>query len=98
MSLPFTKRLREPIRRGEVTCTLRIWKSLRVKLGGRYFVEGGGQVEVTRIQHIDLDDVTEEIARRGGFKDLDDLMSVARHGIGESVYLIDFVYVGARGA
>jgi hypothetical protein len=91
MSLPFTKRLREPIARGEITCTIRIWRSLRVKLGVRYPV-GTGHVEVTRIQHVDASDITDEIARRSGFADLDDLMSVARHGSGENVYLIDFVY------
>ncbi|HEX3700722.1 MAG TPA: hypothetical protein VHV27_08625 [Phenylobacterium sp.] len=94
MSLSFTKRLREPIMRGEITCTVRIWRGLRVKQGGRYPL-GAGHVEVTRIQHVDLADITDEIARRTGFVDLDDLMSVARHGSGESVFLIDFVYVAA---
>lgn len=88
----FTKRLREPIMRGEITCTVRIWRGLRVKQGGRYAL-GAGHVEVTRIQHVDLEDITDEIARRSGFADLDDLMSVARHGPGENVYLIDFEYV-----
>ena len=96
MSLAFTKRLREPIMRGETTCTVRIWRSLRVKVGGRYPL-GPGHVHVTRIQHIGLADVTDEIARRSGFHDLDDLLSVARHGSGESVYLIDFVYRGEAG-
>ena len=91
MTLPFTKRLREPIIRGEVTCTVRVWRRLRVKVGGRYPL-GAGQVVVTRIQHIDLGDVTDEVARRSGFEDLGDLMAVARHGKGENVYLIDFTY------
>ncbi|THD80754.1 MAG: ASCH domain-containing protein [Phenylobacterium sp.] len=91
MSLSFTKRLREPIRRGEITCTVRIWHSLRVKIGARYPLEGG-HVEVTRIQHVDRSDITEEIARRSGFADLADLMGVAQHGSGEQVFLIDFVY------
>jgi len=91
MSLSFTKRLREPIMRGEITCTVRIWRNLRVRLGGRYPL-GAGAVEVTRIQHVDLEDITDEIARRSGFADLSDLLSVARHGSGENVYLIDFVY------
>ena len=91
MSLSFTKRLRAPIQLGEITCTVRIWRSLRVKIGGRYPL-GSGQVEVTRIQHVDLADITDELARRSGFADLDDLLSVARHGSGENVYLIDFVY------
>jgi hypothetical protein len=91
VTLPFTRRLREPIMRGEITCTVRIWNSFRVKIGGRYAL-GPGHVEVTRIQHLDLDDITEEIARRSGFADLNDLLSVARHGSGEQVYLIDFEY------
>ena len=94
MTLSFTKRLREPIRRGEITCTVRIWQSLRVKIGGRYPMAGGGHVEITRIQHVDREDITEEIAIRSGFADLDDLMGVAQHGSGENVYLIDFVYEG----
>ena len=94
MSLMFARRLREPVMRGEITCTVRIWRGLHVKLGGRYPL-GAGHVEVTRIQHVDLADISEEIARRSGFDDLDDLMSVARHGPGENVYLIDFRYVGA---
>jgi hypothetical protein len=91
VSLAFTKRLRDPIRRGEITCTVRIWRKLHVKVGGRYPL-APGHVEVTRIQHVDLTDITDEIARRSGFADLDDLMAVARHGPGESVFLIDFVY------
>jgi hypothetical protein len=91
MSLSFSKRLREPIRRGEITATVRIWRALHVRLGGRYPLPPG-HVEVTRIQQVDLSDITEEIARATGFVDLDDLLSVARHGSGESVFLIDFVY------
>jgi hypothetical protein len=91
MSLSFTKRLREPIMRGEITSTVRIWHTLRVKVGNRYAL-GPGHVEVTRIQHVDREDITEDIARRGGFKDLADLMSIAQHGSGSNVYLIDFVY------
>jgi hypothetical protein len=93
MSLSFTKRLREPIMRGEITCTVRIWRNLRVKVGGRYPL-GPGHVEVTRIQHVDRSDITEELARRSGFQDLADLMGVAQHGSGEQVYLIDFEYRG----
>jgi hypothetical protein len=91
MSLSFTKRLRAPIMAGEITCTVRIWKSLRVKVGGRYPL-GAGYVEVTRIQHVDRSDITEAIARVSGFRDLDDLIGVAQHGSGEQVFLIDFVY------
>jgi hypothetical protein len=89
----FTKRLREPIMRGEVTCSVRIWQRPHVKVGGRY-VLGPGFVEVTRIQQIALGDVTPALARRSGFAGLVDLLKVAKHGPGEKVYLIEFEYDG----
>jgi hypothetical protein len=89
--LSFTKRLHEPILRGEVTCSVRIWKSCRVKLGGRYPF-GHGHVKITGIKEIGMKDITAALARRSGFASLADLLSVAKHGSGENVYLIDFVY------
>ena len=35
----FTKRLREGVRNGTITCSIRIWKSPRVKVGYRYRME-----------------------------------------------------------
>lgn len=90
--MTFTERLREPIRRGEVTCSVRIWQRPHVRVGARYPL-APGEIEVTRLVEIDLDDVTEDLARRGGFKDLDDLLSVARHGRGERVFLVEFDYL-----
>lgn len=89
--MQFTKRLRAPIVRGEVTCSVRIWKSPRVKAGGRYPLERG-HVRVTGIRQIALSDITPELARRSGFAGLVDLLKVAKHGAGENVYLIDFVF------
>jgi hypothetical protein len=85
----FTKPLREPIMRGEVTCSVRIWKTPRVKVGGRYAL-GPGFVEVTKIRRIGLGDVTPALARASGFAGVIDLLKVAKHGAGENVYLIDF--------
>jgi hypothetical protein len=87
----FTARLREPIRRGEVTCSIRIWQKPRVKVGGRYAMEGGA-VEVTKIREIELQDITPALARRSGFAGVVDLLKTAKHGSGEHVYLIDFVF------
>ena len=91
MGLMFTKRLREPIRRGEIDCTVRIWQSPRVKVGGRYAMEGGAG-EVTAMRQIALSDITPALARRSGFEGVVDLLKVAKHGPGEKVYLIDFVF------
>ena len=92
VSLGFTKRLREPIMRGEITCTVRIWQRAHVKVGGRYAFEPG-VVEVTSIREITLDQVTPDLARRSGFLGVVDLLKIAKHGPGERVYLIEFEYI-----
>jgi len=87
----FTKRLREPVMRGEVTCSVRIWQAPRVKVGGRYPL-GDGAIEVTAIREITLADITPDLARRSGFLGVVDLLKVAKHGPGERVYLVEFAY------
>ena len=89
----FTKRLREAVKRGEVTCSVRIWRSARVKAGGRYQT-GFGRIEVTSIREISLHDITPELARRSGFSGLVDLLKVAKHGPGERVFLVEFKFLG----
>lgn len=87
----FTKRLREPVMRGEVTCSVRIWRSARVKIGGRYPL-GAGHIEVTSIREISLEDITPQLARRSGFLGVVDLLKVAKHGPGERAFLVEFAY------
>jgi hypothetical protein len=89
--MTFTKRLHPGIIAGEITQTLRIWKTPHAKLGGRYPF-AGGEIEVTRIREIELSDVTPQMARRQGFEGLVDLLKIAKHGAGERVFLIDFEY------
>ena len=89
--MTFTERLREPVMRGEVTCSVRIWQKPRVKVGGRYAL-GPGFIEVTKIRQIELSDITPVLARRSGFAGVVDLLKVAKHGSGRNVYLIDFEY------
>ena len=62
----FAKRLREGVRRGEITCSVRIWMRPRVKVGGRYRMEEGA-IEVDSIETIGLPDITPELARESGF-------------------------------
>jgi hypothetical protein len=90
--MTFTKRLREPVRCGEVTCSVRIWQRPHVKVGGRYPLPPG-EIEVTSLHEISLSDVTPELARRSGFEGLVDLLKVAKHGSGERVFLVEFHYL-----
>lgn len=87
----FTRRLREPVMRGEITCSVRIWQRPHVKVGGRYAL-AAGFVVVKSIQQIALADITPVLARRSGFAGVVDLLKVAKHGPGEKVYLIEFEY------
>jgi hypothetical protein len=87
----FTKQLREGIRRGEITRTVRIWQRCHVKLGGRYRM-ADGHVVVTSIVPIELADITGPLARQCGFKGVVDLLKIAQHGPGRNIFLIDFHY------
>ena len=91
----FTKRLREAVRRGEITCSVRIWMRPHVKVGARYPMEEG-QIEVDSIQPIGFPDITPQLARESGFLGVIDLLKVAKHGKGENIYLIRFHYVRPR--
>ena len=87
----FTKRLREPIMRGEITTSIRIWQKPHVKAGGTYAL-GPGRIRVTSIKEIGLSDITPTMARESGFEGVVDLLKTAKHGRGEKVYLVEFEY------
>ena len=89
--MQFAKALRERVMAGTITCSVRIWQKPRVKEGGRYRL-GDGEVVVDALLPISLDDVTPALARRSGFKDVADLLATAKHGRGESVFLVEFHY------
>jgi len=91
----FTKRLRDGVRRGEITCSVRIWAQPRVRVGGRYRMEEG-EIEVDSIEQIGFPDITPELARESGFLGVLDLLKVAKHGRGEKIYLVRFHYVPPR--
>jgi hypothetical protein len=88
----FTKRLREGVRRGRITCSVRIWTRPHVKVGGRYRMDEG-QIVVDSITTIRLADITHDLARESGFSSLKDLLDTAKHGRGDNVYLIRFHYL-----
>jgi len=88
----FTKRLREGVRRGEITCSVRIWERPHVRVGARYKMEEG-EIEVDSLEPIGLPDITPELARASGFLGVLDLLKVAKHGKGENIYLVRFHYL-----
>ena len=92
----FTKRLRDGVRRGEITCSVRFWMHPHVRVGQRYPMEEG-EIEVDAIELIGFPDITPELARKSGFLGVLDLLKVAKHGKGEKIYLVHFHYIGQGG-
>ena len=91
----FAKRLREGVRLGEITCSVRIWMRPHVKVGARYRMEEG-EIEVDSIQPIGFPDITPQLVRASGFLGVLDLLKVAKHGKGQNIYLVRFHYVRPR--
>jgi len=93
--MTFTKRLRDLVRRGEITCSVRIWTRPHVKVGARYRMEEG-HIKIDSIEPIGFPDITPELARESGFLGVLDLLKIAKHGRGQNIYLIRFHYVRAH--
>jgi hypothetical protein len=55
-----------------------------------------GEIEVDSITPIGFPDITPALARESGFLGVVDLLKVAKHGKGESIYLVRFHYVPPR--
>jgi hypothetical protein len=88
----FAKQLRDGIKRGRITISIRVWMHPRVKAGGRYAMDDG-HIVVDSIEEIRRKDITHDLARESGFASVGDLMTIARHGKGEKIYLVRFHYL-----
>jgi hypothetical protein len=95
--MQFLAALRDRIRRGEITCSVRLWQRSHVKVGGRYSLPPG-HIQVTSVSEMALADITPALARESGFAGLVDLLKTARHGPGRRVFVIGFRYVKPRKA
>lgn len=89
--MQFVKGLRDRVKSGEITCSIRLWQRPHVKVGGRYPLPPGNIV-VTSLLEMSLADVTPALARRSGFSGLVELLKIARHGLGRRVFLVEFRY------
>jgi hypothetical protein len=61
IAMLFTKKLRARVKSGEVTASVRIWKTPHVKVGAEYRLEEG-HIEVTSIREITWEDLDSNIA------------------------------------
>ena len=91
-AMVFTKRLREGVRRGAITCSVRFWTSPHVRVGARHRMDDG-EIEIDSVELIGMADITPQLARESGFSGVADLLKLARHGKGENIYLVRFHYL-----
>jgi hypothetical protein len=92
----FAKHLREGVRRGRITCSVRIWTRPHVKVGGRYPMDEG-TIHVDSIEPIRRADITLDLAHESGFATVRELLEIAQHGRGRNVYLVRFRYIPPGG-
>jgi len=98
--LLFDKRLREPIKQGRVTVTIRSWQSPRVSPGRRYRAGDVGDILIEDMAQMPLSEVTEEEARAAGAESLEEWRRhyLTRHPKADlerdRAYLIRFRYLG----
>jgi hypothetical protein len=52
-----------------------------------------GHIVVDSIAPMTVADVTYDLARESGFESVEELLRIARHGSGDTVYLIRFHYL-----
>ena len=90
--MQFRRELRERVRSGEITCSVRVWQKPHVKVGGLYALPPG-HIVVTSLIEMTLNDVTPELARRSGFSGVVELLKTAVHGPGRRVFLVEFDYI-----
>jgi hypothetical protein len=88
----FAKSLREGVRRGKITVSLRYWKHPHVRAGAVYPMDEG-LIEVQSVEPIEPGDITADLARESGFASLDALLKVAQHGTSKTTYLVRFRYL-----
>jgi hypothetical protein len=91
----FLRELRDRVRSGEITSSIRLWQRPHVKVGGRYPL-APGEIVVTSLLEISLADVKPELARRSGFSGVVELLKIAKHGSGRRVFLVEFRYQRQR--
>jgi hypothetical protein len=74
----FSRELRSAVLAGDITVTFRLWRTPKVKAGGRYRV-GLGAIEVDSVELVPFASIDDADVRRAGEADLEALRRRAAH-------------------
>lgn len=97
--LLFKKIYFDAIRDGSKTTTLRFWRHRRVKPGSVHTVPHLGKIKIDTVEIVELDDLSENDARRDGFESLQALreaiaeMYPADQRQGRNLYKVQFTFI-----
>ncbi len=76
--MQFSAELRGGVLSGEITVSFRLWRRPKVKVGGRYRVEGG-HIEVDTVDLFPFSSIDDDDLRRSGEADRESLRRRAAH-------------------
>lgn len=76
--MEFSRELRPDVLAGHITVSFRLWRTPKVKVGGRYRVDTG-QIEVDSVDLIPFSSVAEDEVRLAGEASLESLRQRAAH-------------------
>jgi hypothetical protein len=97
----FSKELRAEVLSGDITLTFRLWRTPKVKVGGRYPV-GSGFVEVDSVEMVPFASIDDEDLRQTGETDRESLRRRAAHAgpvdDGTLLYRIEFHVLEEEGS
>jgi hypothetical protein len=90
----FKKEFKEGIRAGRITRSYRVWKRPQARLGNRYNLAPDGVIEVTAMARVAAESLTNSDAAQAGFADKDSLLNYLSPPDGESIYQVEFSFLG----
>lgn len=91
--LLFKARFHEAIREGSLTVTYRAWRSARVGVGRQYRT-AAGLLEVTGVEEVDREAITEAQARAAAYRTRDELLCDLDGPSTAAIFRVRFRYLG----
>ena len=83
--LLFKKKFLPAIRDGEKTQTIRLWKHRMMRNGQRSYIPGIGAIRIDRVEHVEIEELTDDDAIPDGFPTAEALRSELSSIYGEKL-------------
>lgn len=83
--LLFKRKFLDAIRSGEKTQTIRLWKHRMMRSGQRSYIPGVGRVQITLVEAVAIEELTDADARPDGFETAESLRQELQTIYGEKL-------------